>query len=939
MSFINWGNETHSQIESRRRAELEWQALMEKAMNMRRQQSIQVAGVAGSSKPQITQNDLTAALYPSDGGTWRFTIYSANKNEILVDHDTEISTQEYQPYSLNNLSPIVPVQQKGFFFILGKDLGNDAVDAKMFCFDPKGELKDFVEQALNPNEDFGVPAVCDGFGIVIPVAPAFELTPGLTKIFDGDQVTDYVVEAPGENQASILFSGSFAWSNSIDNGSIVLIAFTLSLGSPTVLQQADLFVVDSTKSLKKVQTLEFGPNFGPVFAGWQWKGNTLYVIYADDDDYPLRLTATKIDGTPIADIDLTAVGVGFEQLGPGTAIPYSDNSAQFVFTFLNESEEMGWLLYNFDGAKGTYQTYTIEPGEFEALQVQANSHERGDLVPYSKSAGILNIFYTVTNYPEIDRATFLYKLDEESAYRRYDFKVDGDDPKAVLFNTESLVENGVFGAVIGVAVDLGSPSGLTGDLTILFLDKEVKIVDGNLNYLNNFDEVVQVACGDYSIVKISYQDFTIREALYVYDKQGNLLDQLVDAEYSFDGVVTSYDSIFVRKANGDSYYFNRDSNQFELLPEQYPNAESTADQLNNQWLTPNNRENGLIIISRPSANPGYTNCRAITKRGIGPEIEVLGTDGVGILPDFIGSASFGVDSLTNYAYTFDGELLNTFVYPYSPGEIDPNSVILNKSNQFLWDTNENNLLFLNKNSLFVNQVAIDGTPLISAVNDWVWYWNSSYDPTPPPSSGTINITDVRFDIVGNSDIDFNWDGLRTNSDTFFIAIADNQGDVFTDPIYTNNSNPVNAPGGSTTLPVTTLNGYELKWIGVAAYDINGDLVTDTHQIPSQQLPSINLTGAMSFLTGAILNFTLTDGNSQILGQNIVAEYSFDGFLTTIYTSSPIVSLVDGTYSQSFDQPAGPLSLEVRLRLEIPGALNGSNQQQYWYSKSVPISIL
>jgi hypothetical protein len=139
--------------------------------------------------------------------------------------------------------------------------------------------------------------------------------------------------------------------------------------------------------------------------------------------------------------------------------------------------------------------------------------------------------------------------------------------------------------------------------------------------------------------------------------------------------------------------------------------------------------------------------------------------------------------------------------------------------------------------------------------------------------------------------------------------------------------------------VTTLNGYALKWIGVAAYDINGDLVTDTHQIPSQQLPSINLTGAMSFPAGAILYFTLSNGNSQILGQNIVAEYSFDEFLTTIYTSSPIVSLVDGTYSQSFDQPAGPLSLRVRLRLEIPGALNGSNQQPYWYSKSVPISIL
>lgn len=67
MSFINWGQETSAQIEARRRAEREWQALVEQAINMRRQQShsttAQAGAVGGGSKGDNTTNNYVENGY------------------------------------------------------------------------------------------------------------------------------------------------------------------------------------------------------------------------------------------------------------------------------------------------------------------------------------------------------------------------------------------------------------------------------------------------------------------------------------------------------------------------------------------------------------------------------------------------------------------------------------------------------------------------------------------------------------------------------------------------------------------------------------------------------------------------------------------------------------------------------------------------------------
>lgn len=54
MEFINWGNESAAQLEARQRAEREWQALVEQALNLRRQQSQSTAGAVGGGSISIT---------------------------------------------------------------------------------------------------------------------------------------------------------------------------------------------------------------------------------------------------------------------------------------------------------------------------------------------------------------------------------------------------------------------------------------------------------------------------------------------------------------------------------------------------------------------------------------------------------------------------------------------------------------------------------------------------------------------------------------------------------------------------------------------------------------------------------------------------------------------------------------------------------------------
>ena len=59
MEFINWGNESSSQLEARQRAEREWQALVEQAVNTRLQRSQSVTTTGGVGGGSISGDDTT----------------------------------------------------------------------------------------------------------------------------------------------------------------------------------------------------------------------------------------------------------------------------------------------------------------------------------------------------------------------------------------------------------------------------------------------------------------------------------------------------------------------------------------------------------------------------------------------------------------------------------------------------------------------------------------------------------------------------------------------------------------------------------------------------------------------------------------------------------------------------------------------------------------